>query len=200
MTRDDFEEFFVNGMTIIEVFKKHRKEHFPKDKLHLVGCEVPLTIPPNDSNPYVVYTGFLDVVVYNENTGRFKIIDIKTSTSGWNKWAKADEAKQFQLLLYKRYFSKQYEVDEDSIDIEFFILKRTLWENSKYPQSHIQIFEPPSGIIKTNKAVSAMAEFIEECFDDKGQYLEREFVANPSKKSCMFCPFKKDDELCGLGK
>jgi hypothetical protein len=199
MTKDEFIEFYEDGVDIINNFKSDRQKHFYKDKIHLVGCEIPITLPPDPDNPNVVYIGYLDVVIYNEKTGRFKIIDIKTSTKGWFKWAKEDETKQFQLLLYKKYFSIQYDVPEDKIDIEFFILKRKLWENSKYPQNHIQLFEPVSGPIKTNKAVKAMSSFINECFDKDGSYLERDFTKNPSKKSCMFCPYKEDRKLCGLG-
>jgi len=200
MTRSDFEEFYEDGLQIIESFKAERHLHFFKDKIHLVGCEVPLTITPDDDISNVYYIGYLDVVLYNETTNKFKIIDIKTSTSGWFKWAKEDETKQFQLLLYKRFFSQQYGVPEDDIEIEFFILKRKLWKNSKYPQNHIQLFDPPSGLMKTNAAHNAMNSFINECFDGKGEYKqERDFEKNPSKKSCMFCPYKEDEELCGLG-
>ena len=200
MTRSDFEEFYEDGLQIIESFKAERHLHFFKDKIHLVGCEVPLTITPDDDISNVYYIGYLDVVLYNETTNKFKIIDIKTSTSGWFKWAKEDETKQFQLLLYKRFFSQQYGVPEDDIEIEFFILKRKLWKNSKYPQNHIQLFDPPSGLMKTNAAHNAMNSFINECFDGKGDYKqERDFEKNPSKKSCMFCPYKEDKELCGLG-
>jgi hypothetical protein len=199
MSQDEFVEFFEDGIHIIANFKSDRQKHFYKDKIHLVGCEVPITLPPDPNNKNVVYIGYLDVVIYNERTGRFKIIDIKTSTKGWFKWAKEDETKQFQLLLYKKYFSIQYNIPEDKIDIEFFILKRKLWENSKYPQNHIQLFEPVSGPIKINKAVKAMSSFINECFNSDGSFKEREFQKNPSKKSCMFCPYKDDQKLCGLG-
>ena len=199
MTRSDFEEFYQDGIEIIECFRAERANHFYKDKIHLVGCEVPITITPDPSRPDIFYIGYLDVVTYNENTGMFKIIDIKTSTKGWFKWAKEDESKQFQLLLYKKFFSKQYDVAEEHIDIQFFILKRQLWENSKWPQSNIQLFEPLSGIMKTNKALEAMTSFIDDCFELDGKYKERDFEKNPSKKSCMFCPYKEDDELCGLG-
>jgi RecB family exonuclease len=43
--------------------------------------------------------GYLDVVLYHEPSNTFKIIDIKTSTKGWNKYTKKDESKQFQLVL-----------------------------------------------------------------------------------------------------
>ena len=200
MTRSDFEEFYQDGLEIIESFKAERQNHFFKDNIFLVGCEVPITITPDEDVPNVFYIGYLDVVLYNATSGRFKIIDLKTSTKGWFKWAKEDENKQFQLLLYKRFFSRQYGVREDDIEIEFFILKRKLWENSKYPQNHIQLFGPPSGLMKTNAAHAAMNKFIQECFEVDGTYRDgRDYEKNPSKKSCMFCPYKQDDDLCGLG-
>ena len=199
ITRDEFEEFYQDGLAIIDCFKAERHNHFYKDKIHLVGCEVPLTITPDENQPNVYYIGYLDVVIFNENTGRYKIIDLKTSTKGWFKWAKEDENKQFQLLLYKKFFARQYDVEESHIDIEFLILKRKLWESAKYPQSHIQLFDPPSGLMKTEAALKAMTGFIESCFDEDGSYAEREYEKTPSKKACMFCPYKEDDDLCGLG-
>ena len=200
MTRSDFEEFYQDGLDIIESFKSERHNHFFKDKIHLVGCEVPLTITPDETRPDIFYIGYLDIVLYNENSGRFKIIDIKTSTNGWWKWAKEDESKQFQLLLYKRFFSKQYDVIENDIDIEFFILKRKLAKKSKYPQHRIQLFEPSSGLMRTDAAHKAMTDFIDECFEINGSYKDsREYEKTPSKSSCMFCPYKADDKLCGLG-
>lgn len=199
MSREEFEEFYEDGLAIIDCFRVERKAHFQKDKIHLIGCEVPITINPDPENPNVFYIGYLDIVTYNENTGTFKIIDIKTSTKEWFKWALEDESKQFQLLLYKKFFSRQYNVPEDHIDIEFFILKRKLREKSKYPQSNIQIFEPLSGLMRTNKALEAMTEFIDSCFDGQGQYVEREYPKTPSKFACRFCPYSNDDELCGEG-
>ena len=200
MTRGEFEEFYDDGLEIINNFKQDRAIHFYKDKVHLVGCEVPVTLPPDEDNPNVVYIGYLDVVIYNEDTGRFKIIDIKTSTSGWWKWAKEDETKQFQLLLYKRFFAKQYNISEDLIDLEFFILKRKVPKKSKYPITHIQLFQPENSLEKTNNAHKAMTDFISECFNSDSTYKEdREFVKSPSKSSCMFCPYKNDENLCGLG-
>ena len=48
----------------------------------------------------MVYKGYLDLVFYHERSNKIKIIDIKTSTKGWNKWQKKDDSKQAQLLLY----------------------------------------------------------------------------------------------------
>jgi hypothetical protein len=65
-----------------------------------------------------------------------KIIDIKSSTMGWNKYMKADKNKTNQLLLYKHFMAKQLEISEDKIDVEYLILKRRLYENMIYPQEN----------------------------------------------------------------
>lgn len=96
----------------------------------------------------IKYTGFLDVVLYDEKYDTFKIIDIKTSTKGWNKKDKNNEDKQFQLLLYKQFFSEQYGIPLSNIDIEFFIVKRKVldWDDEKIMSPHqayrVQTFTP----------------------------------------------------------
>ena len=40
--------------------------------------------------------------------------------------AKADKNKTNQLLLYKQFYSKQYNFPLDKIDVEFFIVKRNV--------------------------------------------------------------------------
>ena len=64
------------------------------------------------------------------------------STRGWNDAAKKDEDKQFQLILYKQFFAEQFNVPVDSIDINFVILKRKIYENAEYVQRFIQEFKP----------------------------------------------------------
>ena len=87
--------------------------------------------------------GYLDVVTYHEATETFKIIDIKTSTKGWSDYAKKDEDKQYQLLLYKQFFSEQYGIPLDKIEIEFFILKRKVLDidDEKLMSPHIKHIE-----------------------------------------------------------
>lgn len=146
----EMREFFEDGIAIIEWFKKKRARYFSKKGTYLVGCELPIIVAPNKMYNNVLYMGYLDVVTYNENTETFKIIDIKTSTKGWNDYAKKDEDKQYQLLLYKQFFSEQYGIPLDKIDIEFFILKRKVLdmddENimSPYQAYRVQQFTPPS--------------------------------------------------------
>jgi hypothetical protein len=99
------------------------------------------------------------------------------------------------LLFYKKYFSEQYNVPEDSVDVEFVILKRKIWEESEFPQSRIQEFAPPSGKIKMKKALTAIDNFLNECFNIDGSYKDTSHPATPSK-NCQWCPFNERKDLC----
>ena len=195
----EMREFYDDGITILNYFKSKRGAYFSKRKTHLVGCELPILIPPNPAFQNTLYMGYLDVVLYNENTDKFTIIDLKTSTRGWKDKDKKDEEKQYQLLLYKEFFSKQYNIPIENIEIEFLILKRKLYENLDFAQKRIQSFKPAAGKIKLSRANRAINGFINECFTTTGEYKERSFDKNPSKWNCGFCPFKEDAELCGAG-
>ena len=116
---------------------------------------------------------------------------------GWNKWAKADKNKSNQLLLYKQFYSKQFNFPIDKIDVEFFIVKRKLYENLDFPQRRIQTFVPASGTPSINKVNTALKEFIEECFTDDGKHNEQHIYKKiVSTKNCKYCEFKDKPELC----
>ena len=200
-TSEELREFYEDGINILTAFKKNKRKYFSKRGWYLVGCEVPIIISPNTRINNVRYMGYLDVVLYHEPSNTFTIIDIKTSTKGWNHYAKKDEMKQFQLILYKKFFSEQYDIPIKDIDVEFFIVKRKIWEDTEYPMSRIQQFKPAAGKVKINKAVNTLNKFLNEAFNFDGSFKDRTFVANPSKWNCTFCPFKDNLELCNaLGK
>tara|TARA_B110000858_G_C17806139_1_gene478048 strand:- start:3645 stop:4604 length:960 start_codon:yes stop_codon:yes gene_type:complete len=195
-TPEEIREFYEDGVNILSFFKKKRSQYFSKKGTYLVGCEIPIILPPNPYLQRVKYMGYLDVVMYNETVNKFTIIDIKTSTKGWNKYAKKDEIKQFQLVLYKKFFSQQYNIPIEDIDIEFFIVKRKIWEDTEYPMSRIQQFIPASGKTKLNKASKLLDTFISEVFSLDGSYKDRTFNPKPSKWNCTFCAFKENNKLC----
>jgi hypothetical protein len=191
----EMREFYDDGIAILNFFKKRKGQYFSKRGWHLVACELPIVITPNNAFKNVLYKGFIDLIMYHEPTKTFKIYDFKTSTRGWNDDAKKDERKQFQLLFYKKYFSEQYNVPEDNIEVEFVILKRKIWEESEYPQSRVQEFAPPSGKIKMKKALTAIDNFLNKCFNIDGSYKDTPHPATPSK-TCRWCPYNERKDLC----
>lgn len=204
-TAEEMREFFEDGVGILNWFVKKRAKYFSRRGWHLVGCELPLVISPNKMYTNIKYTGFLDVVLYNEKYDTFKIIDIKTSTRGWRDQDKKNEDKQYQLLLYKQFFSEQYGIPLKNIEIEFFIVKRKVLsfddENIMSPHQayRVQQFSPPSGKIKLGRATKAINSFISECFNSNGDIKDIEYPKSPSKWNCNFCPYKEDKENCGEG-
>ena len=186
----EMREFYNDGLDIINFIKKKKGAYFSKKGWHLVGVEIPLLLKPNNFLNNTFFKGYLDLVFYHEPSNKFKIIDIKTSINGWNKWKKKDEKKTFQLILYKKYFAQQFNVPQENIEIEFFIVKRKLYENVEFVQKRVQEFIPASGRNKTNKATKALSDFISDCFDSNGKIKDKEhpkFIG----KQCDWCIFSE---------
>ena len=192
---EEMGEFFEDGKTILEYFRRKKGGYFSTRKTHLVGIEFPLSYVPHKEYPNVKYRGFIDIILYNENTEKLYIYDIKTSTRGWKDKDKKDETKASQVLLYKEYLSKIFDWDVNQIEVEFFIVKRKIWEESEFPIPRIQQFIPPSGTRKRLNATESFRTFVEDCFDKEGKPLVKEFTKNVSDL-CKWCQFKDNPSLC----
>ena len=192
---NELNEFFLDGVEILNHLQKKRSSYFSTKNTYLAGIETDIV---QEIEPGVYFKGFIDLVFYNKLSETYTIIDIKTSTRGWGDREKKSDAKLAQILLYKEYFSKQFNVDVDSINVEFFIVKRKLWEKSEFPQSRVQEWRPASGKIKRGKAVSLLNNFVSNAFKDGKYNVGGNFPATPSKSACMFCPFKDDKSLCSV--
>ena len=191
----DMEEFYQHGLLILEWFKKKRGMYFSKKGYELVGIEVPIDYKMNDG---VKFIGYIDVLIHDTVRDRYKIIDIKTSTMGWNKYQKADKNKTDQLLLYKNFWGLQNNVPLDKIDVEYFIVKRKLYEKVDFPQRRVQTFTPANGKPSINKVVNNVNRFVEDCFVDDEHNISINYMKNPSPKNCRFCEFNQT-EHCDAG-
>lgn len=192
-TKEQLMEFYVDGMEILRWFKKHRGDYFGKKGYELIGYEIPLEVPLHNN---LNFLGYIDIVIKDTVGNRILIKDFKTSTQGWNEYQKKDETKIQQMVLYKKMYSEKYNVPIDSIDIEYIILKRKLYENVDYPQKRIQKFSPPSGRVTVNKVMNNLNEFINNCFTPDGQYIEKQYYKNANDKVCRFCEFRERIDLC----
>jgi len=194
-TKEQMNEFFQDGINILDFFKKKRGEYFSKNGWELVGIEKPINVELKGKLRIV---GFLDIVMYDTIGNRIKIIDIKTSTMGWNKWQKKDENKTAQLLLYKQFYSKQYGFPVENIDVEYFIVKRKLYEKAMFPQKRVQKFVPASGTVSMNKVAKKLKAFMDDAFTEDGEHNIKEYNKTPSKKACRWCEFNQT-EYCTEG-
>jgi len=189
-TLEELQMFWLDGKHIFEFLKKKRRAYFTTKGVYLAGIE---TLLYQELRPGVMFKGFIDLVFYDERVDEWTIVDIKTSTSGWNKWAKADDKKKAQLLLYKEFFSKQFNIPLDKIKVEYFIVKRRVPKDAEFAamQKRVQEFRPTDGPRKMKEAVGLMENFVSQAVDMDGNYIDKQYPTNPSKNACRFCPIKE---------
>ena len=194
---NELSEFHRDGVEILEYVRKKRSSYFGTKYYKLVGVEIPL-IHQIANN--VFFKGYIDIVLYDQQEDKYIILDIKTSTSGWNDYAKKDDKKLAQLLLYKEFLARQFNIDVDKVDVKYFIVKRKVPADPEYPAMgrRVQEFSPPSGRIKRGQATTALTKFIDDAFDSQGKYIDKQYEQTPSKSNCMFCEFKAT-EHCTVG-
>ena len=190
---EEMREFFDDGVAILNWIKKRRNKLFTVRGMKLLGIELPLVVGITNN---VFLKGYIDFVLYDEDLKKVYIYDIKTSTRGWGEKEKKDETKIAQILLYKDYFAKQFGIDVDSIEVEYFVVRRKIWEESEYPIPRVQSFKPASGKNKRNQTRTKFLEFIQDCFDGSGKPQIKSYIKNIGEASCKWCPYADKPELC----
>lgn len=186
---EEYTDFCYDGQDIIDAFCKsaNRIKYFPTKEYELVGIEIPLETPIKNN---VEFVGFIDLVLKEKDKEYYRIIDFKTSSNGWNSSMKEDESKYSQLHLYKAVYSKKLGVPLSNIEVEFFIVKRKLYENASFPQNRIQVFKPASGPVKIKESINSFIEFLDHGFNADGTFNENNtYPKNPgnAKKNCKYC-------------
>ena len=192
-TAEELNSFFLDGVQILDYLKKKRSQYFSMKNTFLAGIETDIV---QEIRPNVYFKGYIDLVFYNKLADTYTIIDIKTSTRGWSDYEKKNDAKIAQILLYKEFFAKQFNVDIDQINVEYFILRRKINEDADFVARRVQEWRPASGKVKRGKAVKLLNEFVDNAFKDGDYNLEGDFAPTPSKSACMFCPYKEEKSLC----
>jgi hypothetical protein len=187
-TQIELEEFYGDGRRILEWLKKNMQRFYSKSGYELVGIEIPLNAKVKEG---VHFIGFIDIVLRDIAENSIVIIDLKTSTNGWNQYQKADKVKNAQILLYKKYYSDIFNIPMQKIRVEYQILRRKLAEESPYPIPHVSKHAPSHGTPSVAKAYDEFMEFINTVFDDTGNFRDIEFPKVPgnNKKNCKWCEF-----------
>ena len=194
---DELREFYDDGVEIIKAFKRNKVKWFGNRGWHLIGIEIPIMYPlENKANLYL--KGFIDIVVYDESEDKYYIYDFKTSTRGWSEKEKKNQTKLQQILLYKKYFGKLYNIDIDKINVEFIIVKRKIWSNPDFTIPRLQGVAPAAGKTKMKQAEEDFQEFLNECFTPDGNYIFKEYPKTVSDKSCKWCPYSNNG-MCDKG-
>jgi len=128
--QEELQMFYIDGTNILDYLKKKRSKYFSKKQVHLAGVE---TFLYQQIKEGVYFKGYIDLVFYDQVVDKWTIVDIKTSTSGWKNYAKKDISKISQVLLYKKFFSQQFDIPVDKIEVLYFILKRRVPKDAEFP-------------------------------------------------------------------
>jgi len=188
-TSDELTQFWIEGKHILEFLRKKRSSYFSTKTMQLAGIE---TLLYQEIRPGVVFKGLIDLVFYHPNNDSWTIMDIKTSTSGWRDQQKKNPNLTAQVILYREFFAKQFNIDPSKINVEFFIVKRRVPAEADFAsmQKRVQEFQPNAGPRKTKQVIESMTTFIDNVLNEDGSYVDKEYKCNNPLGKCENCaPF-----------
>ena len=188
-SQEEMTQFWIEGKHILDFLVKKRAAYFSSKTMMLAGVE---TLLYQEIRPGVVFKGLVDLVFYHPTIDRWTIMDIKTSTSGWRDNQKKNPNLIAQVILYKEFFAKQFNIDKEKIDVQFFIVKRRVPKDAEFAsmQKRVQEFSPTSGPRKTKQVLEQMNKFISDVVDENGEYIDRDYKCTNPFGKCEHCsPF-----------
>ena len=186
---DELTQFWIEGKHILEYLTKKRAAYFSTKTMMLAGVE---TLLYQELRPGIMFKGLIDLVFYHPVDDTWTIMDIKTSTSGWRDNQKKNPNLTAQVVLYKEFFAKQFGIDKDKIDVEYFIVKRRIPVEADFAsmQRRVQEFRPNAGPRKTKEVLTQMNKFIDSVISKDGEYIDKEYTCNNPLGRCEHCsPF-----------
>lgn len=124
------------------------------------------------------FKGYVDLILQTDD-GKYHIIDWKSCSWGWDTQKKSDPMTNYQLTLYKHFFSKIKNVDPKLIETHFALLKRTAKKNQ------VELFRITSGPKKVDNALKVLNNAVYNIG-------KANFPKN--KLNCKYCEFHKTEE------
>ena len=134
---------------------------------------------PIPSRP-VKFKGFIDAIIKvpkkRGNGFKYWIIDWKTSgPHGWRTSKKRDPLTQYQLVLYKNFWSKKHGIDPKDVSCGFVLLKR-----GGKPGKMCSLVEVSAGPVITERANKLLSNMISSV--QRGMFLK-------NRNNCSFCEY-----------
>ena len=166
-----FENMLPQGITLAEMAIPSLKKEF--GSFELIGVEEKLYEPIKGAD--YNFKGFIDLIIKTDD-GKYHVIDWKTCSWGWNTRKKTDPMVVYQLVLYKHYFSKKYNIEPKNIEAHFALLKRTAKKNN------VEFLRVTTGPKRTKNSLDLLLKAV---YNIKN----KNFVKN--KLKCENCEFYK---------
>lgn len=135
------------------------------------------------------FKGFIDMVIKTKDARGNTILyicDFKTCSWGWPKKKREDKELHFQILLYKHFLCKKFNIDPKFVRTAFILLKK----NPSNGSSPIEWFQISAGPVSVQRAVDELNKDISEMVS---RSTSDNFVKNKSECVNKFgevCPYK----------
>lgn len=113
----------------------------------VVSAEEELLLPLEGTE--FQFKGYVDLILQTDD-GKYHIIDWKTCSWGWDAQKKNDAMTNYQLTLYKHFFSTIKNIDSKEVETHFALLKRTAKKNQ------VELFRVTSGPKKVQNALKVL--------------------------------------------
>lgn len=180
-------EFTEQGIEILKIMPTERLS----EKYVFIGAE-DLIVEPMYGN--YSFVGFIDLILKNKLTGKYVIIDWKTSTFPWDvEQKKSDKTFMSQMMFYKYFYALKKNIPLQDIDCKYVVLNRLKGLSDKDGYGAIQNVE-----IDTNEPL--MEEVLEDLAKTTRDIFIRKVFTKAKlekrKESCKYCPFNKNYKLC----
>ena len=124
------------------------------------------------------FKGYVDLILQTDD-GKFHIIDWKTCSWGWDAEKRNDPMTNYQLTLYKHFFTQIKDIDPKMVETHFALLKRTA------KKDHVELFRITSGPKKVQNALKILNNAVHNIANNN-------FPKN--RLSCKNCEFYKTDD------
>ena len=178
-------EWLVNGLDIIPDLYRCLVEKFGKlgEDWEVLKAEEQLYVPITEfTEAEKKFKGFIDLVVYSKKDEKIHLIDWKTCSWGWRREKKNDKIMAYQLVFYKHFYARKYEVDPKDVDCHFVLLKRTA-----KPGKKAEFVRVTAAKKRTTDALNALTKALHNI--NKENYIKNRAACTSCKDRFGTCEF-----------
>lgn len=181
--KNNLDDFLAQGENILKILDVERIF----EDYTIVSVEEPLY-----ENLYekFFFKGFIDLVLRNKKTGRYLIVDWKTSGEAWDVDKKIKEIIFLcQMRFYKFFWGRKNNVPLSEIDCKYIVLNRLKDKRKKDGGfGELQEVVIESSYREIFESIKTLAESMKKIHIDN--VFEKIKTKEPAYKACIFCQFK----------
>jgi hypothetical protein len=184
-TNFKLKEWLVNGLDIIPDLYRCLVDKFGKlgEDWEVLRAEEQLYVPITEfTEAEKNFKGFIDLVVYSKKDEKVHLIDWKTCSWGWKREKKNDKIMAYQLVFYKHFYARKYEVDPKDVDCHFVLLKRTA-----KPGKKAEFVRVTAAKKRTTDALNALTKALHNI--NKENYIKNRIACTSCKDRFGTCEF-----------